>query len=288
MRSPIIVSAMLGSVLALSACEEGFQLSKDPIADAVNAVKGEDGENLNEIMLTIAEASEAVGYFRRQLNTSPDNIEFSRGLALSLVRDGRAAEAVTVWSDVVAHPEAVDADRVNLADALIRAGQWDAAKEVLNQVPPTFETYQRYRLEAMVADANEEWDKADEFYETASGLTTQPAAILNNWGYSNLIRGNYADAEMLFLEAVRQNSKLFTSKNNLMMARGAQRKYDLPVMQMTQTERAELLYTLALTAIKNGDVNIGKGLLREAINSHPQYFEAAVRSLSALDNKVTN
>jgi len=288
MRSPIIVSAMLGSVLALSACEEGFQLSKDPIADAVNAVKGEDGENLNEIMLTIAEASEAVGYFRRQLNTSPDNIEFSRGLALSLVRDGRAAEAVTVWSDVVAHPEAVDADRVNLADALIRAGQWDAAKEVLNQVPPTFETYQRYRLEAMVADANEEWDKADEFYETASGLTTQPAAILNNWGYSNLIRGNYADAEMLFLEAVRQNSKLFTAKNNLMMARGAQRKYDLPVMQMTQTERAELLYTLALTAIKNGDVNIGKGLLREAINSHPQYFEAAVRSLSALDNKVTN
>lgn len=288
MRSHFLVSILIGSTALLSACEEGFQLSKDPVAAAVDAVKGEDGENLNEIMLTVAEASEAVGYFRRQLNTSPDNIEFSRGLALSLVRDDRASEAVAVWSDVVAHPDAVDADRLNLADALIRAGQWEAAREVLNQIPPTVETYQRYRLEAMVADANQEWEKADEFYETASGLTTKPAAILNNWGYSNLIRGNYADAEMLFFEAMRQNDKLFTSKNNLMMARGAQRKYDLPVMPMTQTERAELLYTLALTAIKNGDIAIGTGLLREAIDSHPQYFEAAVRSLNALENNVSN
>jgi hypothetical protein len=57
---------------------------------------------------------------------------------------------------------------------------------------------------------------------------------------------------------------------------------------MTQIERAQLLHTMALTAIKQGDVQIGKGLLQEAINTHPQYFEAAERSLAALDAKVTN
>jgi Tfp pilus assembly protein PilF len=56
---------------------------------------------------------------------------------------------------------------------------------------------------------------------------------------------------------------------------------------MTQTERAELLYTLALTAIKQGDVTVGKGLLEDAIETHPQYFEAAQRSLDALDGNVT-
>ena len=55
---------------------------------------------------------------------------------------------------------------------------------------------------------------------------------------------------------------------------------------MTQTERAELLYTLALGAIKQGDVNIGKGLLREAVETHPRHFAAAVRSLEALDATV--
>ena len=73
-----------------------------------------------------------------------------------------------------------------------------------------------------------------------------------------------------------------------MLARGAQRKYDLPVIRMTQSERAHLLYTLALTAIKQGDVAIGKSLLQEAIDTSPQYFEAAQRSLDALQQKVAN
>ena len=54
---------------------------------------------------------------------------------------------------------------------------------------------------------------------------------------------------------------------------------------MTQTERAQLLHTMALSAIKQGDVATGTGLLREAIDTHPQHFEAAVRSLRALENQ---
>lgn len=288
MRSPFVISLLLGGSLALSACDEMSLTPVDPVQEALEAVQGPEGNNLNEIMMTVAEPAEAVAYFQRQIRDFPNNIDAMRGLALALIRSDRATEAVSVWSDIVAHPDGTDADRVQLVDALVRAGQWDAAKEVLSQIPPNVATYQRYRLEAMIADAGKDWERADEFYETASGLTVQPAPILNNWGYSNLIRGKYLDAEMLFQEAIRQDSKMFTAKNNLMMARGAQRKYDLPVMPMTQTERAELLYTLALTAIKNGDVTIGIGLMREAVDSHPLHFEAASRSLTALENNVAN
>ena len=65
----------------------------------------------------------------------------------------------------------------------------------------------------------------------------------------------------------------------------------MPVIDMTQQERAQLLYTLALTAIKQGDVTVGKGLLQDAIDTSPQYFEAAQRSLDALtdnSNASTN
>ena len=41
--------------------------------------------------------------------------------------------------------------------------------------------------------------------------------------------------------------------------------------------------TLALTAIKQNDITVGKGLLQNAIDTSPTYFEAAVRSLAALD-----
>ena len=115
------------------------------------------------------------------------------------------------------------------------------------------------------------------------GLTTRPAGVLNNWGYSKLTRGDFGEAERLFSEAIRQDNTLFTAKNNMVLARGAQRNYTLPVIPMVQTERAQLLHTLALSAIKQGDTQTGKALLREAIETHPQYFEAAVRSLDALE-----
>ncbi len=140
----------------------------------------------------------------------------------------------------------------------------------------------------MVADSNREWKRADSFYETAIGLTTKPSGVLNNWGYSKLSRGDFKDAERLFGEAITYDKDLFTAKNNLTLARSAQRNYELPVVPMTQIERAQLLHTMALSAIKQGDVAIGKGLLQEAIDTHPQHFEAAVRSLRALENNVVN
>ena len=73
----------------------------------------------------------------------------------------------------------------------------------------------------------------------------------------------------------------------MILARGAQGNYTLPVIPMTQEERAELLHSLGLAAIKRGDVEIGKGLLREAIETHPQHFEAAARSLEALEAGVS-
>ena len=91
-------------------------------------------------------------------------------------------------------------------------------------------------------------------------------------------------AEKLFGEALGYDPNMFTAKNNLVLARGAQGNYKMPVIQMTQTERAELLNTLALAAIKKGDVETGKSLLREAIETHPQHFDSAVRSLRTLEN----
>ncbi|WP_435259693.1 tetratricopeptide repeat protein [Thioclava sp. FR2] len=280
MRQPIFVALCLTGAVALSAC------NKNPDAEVQRALKDVnviDESNLSDIMLTVADPDEAVAYFNRVVADNPDRIDAKRGLGKSLIRAGRATEAVPVWKQVIAHPEAGNEDRVSLADALIRSNDWKAAEAELNKIPPTHETFERYRLEAMVADSKKQWQKADSFYEIASGLTTKPAGVYNNWGFSKLSRGDAAGAERLFVQALTFDPNLFTTKNNLVLARGAQRKYELPVVKMSQSEKAELLYTLALAAIKQGDVQVGKQLLREAVETHPQHFEAAARSLAALE-----
>ncbi len=281
MRHPMILAVCIAGVTAVAGCGE-----KDANATVERAFKDVnvvDESNLSDVMLTVADPNEAVSYFTRSLAQDPTRIDHQRGLASSLVRAKRVTEGSIEWEKVTKMPAATTDDSVEYADVLIRAGDWARAEKVLHGVPPTHETFKRYRLEAMVADSKQEWTKADSFYETAVGLTTTPASVMNNWGYSKLTRGDYKEAERLFAEAIRQDSTLFTAKNNLVLARAAQRDYSLPVIPMDQTERAQLLHTMALSAIKQGDVETGKGLLREAIDTHPQHFEAAVRSLRALE-----
>lgn len=285
MRQKFVLFLCLGGAVALSACDK--PMSDEEVQRAVAGVNVIDESGLNDVMLASGDPNEAVIYFSRSVQQYPDRIDLKRDLATSLVRAKKPAEAARVWTEVVESDEVTDEDRVMLADALIRAGDWSKAEDVLDKVPPTYETYDRYRLEAMVADADEDWKKADSFYETAVGLTTQPARTLNNWGFSKLSRGDYTGAEKLFTEALTYDDSMFTAKNNLVMARGAQRKYDIPVLKLNQTERAQLLHTLALAAIKQGDVTMGKTLLEEAIATNPQHFDEAVRALRALEGNVT-
>ncbi len=280
MRHPVFGTISLVGLLILAACADKGDESVERAIQDVNAL---DDTDLSDVMLTVADPNEGISYFQRTLNANPDRIDIQRGLAVSFVRAKRYTEAVPAWKRVVRHDDSTSHDDVDLASAQIRAGEWADAEATLNDIPPTFETFQRYRLEAMIADGNKQWNRADSFYEIAVGLTTRPAGVMNNWGYSKLSRGDFSEAERLFGEAIRQDSTLFTAKNNMVLARGAQRKYTLPVIPMVQTERAQLLHTLALSAIKQGDTETGKVLLRDAIETHPQHFEAAVRALDALE-----
>jgi Flp pilus assembly protein TadD len=281
MRQPVTLALCLAGAVAVSGCQQG--ISRAQADRAVAEAAAIDQSNLNEIMLSVGDPMEGVAYFKNALAVSPDSIEVKRGLAKSLVRAKLYAEAVTVLTEILASPEATNDDKIMMADVLIRSNEWTKAEAMLAQVPPTVETYERYRLEALVADSKQQWKKADSFYETAVGLTQKPQGVLNNWGFSKLTRGDAAGAEKLFIQALTYDPSMFTAKNNLVLARAAQRKYDLPVIDMTQEERAQLLYTAGLAAVKQGDVAQAKQLFQEAIDTSPTHFEAAARSLKALE-----
>ena len=277
MRHTILRALLCGGIAALAGCGgTGADVNR-----ALSTLDEEGG--IREVMLSVAEPGEAVDYFQGRLSADPDDLGNMRDLAASLVRARRTTEGVLAWRKVVAHPDAGPEDRVELAHALIRGSEWAEAKTILDGIPPSHRTFQRYRLEAMVADSTRDWDRADSFYETAVDLTTTPAGVLNNWGYSKLTRGDGPEAERLLTEAITYDPSLFTAKNNLVLARAMRRVYALPSVPVSQEERAQLLHTAGLAAIKQGDTDIGRNLLEDAIDTHPRHFEAAVRALDALN-----
>ncbi len=96
-----------------------------------------------------------------------------------------------------------------------------------------------------------------------------------------------AEAVAYFEDAISSNTALFTARSNLALVRSARRDYSLPVVPFAQIERARLRHTVALGATKQGDVAMGRGLLQDSLDTHPQHFEPAARTLAALSRDVT-
>ncbi len=279
-------ATLLFSVSLLAGCGDGTISAADRAlpGGSLNVI---DATDLNDIMLNFADPQEAVNYFRNSLAQEPDRIDYKRGLAISLARAGKHAEAVLIYESIQEAGELTNEDRLAMADAYIRNGGWEEGAAALNAIPPTLETYDRYRLEAIVADHNKDWVKADSFYDIARGLTTAPANTLNNWGFSKRIRGDYEAAEKLFRQALRADPSLFRAKVNLVAVRALRGIYQLPVVPMTDEERALLYYEAAKTAVSRGDRDIAAGLLQQAIDAHPRHFQAAADALAALSSNVS-
>lgn len=274
-----VSSAFLAVSITLAGCGTMTEEEKNAELGTINVI---DATGLNDIMLNLADPGESVKFFRESLSKEPDRVDLKKLYAQALVRNKQYAEAALIYEQLIDEGHADDKDRLTYADALVRHGSWEEAEKQLDAIPPTVESFDRYFLEALVADHNKEWDKADNFYDIARGLTTRPAQVLNNWGISKMDRGSITGAEKLFKQAIAADPDMLTAKNNLVISRGKQGIYQLPVIPMTDTERAVLLFNIAREAIRNGDIDIARGLLADAIDTHPQYFEAAVSLAASL------
>jgi len=254
-------------------------------SEAVNVV---DAVDLNELMLTVSDPEDAVVFFRDALQQSPDRVDLKRGYALSLARSRRHDDAISVFEELVAAGQADDEVRLEYAHSLARLQRWDDAEAQLALVSPALETPRRYLMVAMLADQSSDWTKADKAYERARRLTSNPASILNNWGVSRMSRKEYEAAARLFEESLAHNPRLFNAKNNLAVSRALQGEYRLPLVSLSEEERATLLHNVGVIALRRGDTSEAKGLFTMAVETHPRFYPAAAEKLAALEAIVGN
>lgn len=274
----------LSSAILLTGCE-AMSPGKPTLDGNIDVI---EATQQTDIMLTLAEPGEAVNYFRRKMAEKPDEDIYVRGLAISLNRAQKPQEAALVYNKLVESGNATSEDRLQYAETLIKTGAIGDAEAQLLAIPPTVETYKRYLLEAIVSDHNKDWKKSDSFYETARGLTTKPAPVLNNWGMSKLARGDFEAASNYFQEAITFDPKMFSAKNNLVTARARKKNYRLPVIPMSELEEAQLLYNSGIIAVRQGDVDVGRGLFELAVETHPQHFQEASDALNSLQSNISN
>lgn len=241
-----------------------------------------DDARIENLLLSAGDPNDAVRYFEEALDHSPDRAEFRRGLALSLSRAGRHAEAAETYRELIARNQATPEDQLDYAAVAARLGEWDTVNIIIAALPEQMTTVRRYLIEAMAADHVGDWERADAAYAAAEAQAGAPARVLNNWGVSLMSRGEFALAEATLKRALSHDPQLFNAKNNLAMARGLQGNFRPPSIPMSETERAYMLNNLGMIAMQQGQSGAARGLLAAAIEAHPQHYTAAASRLEAL------
>lgn len=275
-------------ILLLSGCAGPLDSTPDLSAPGDEPINAIDAASLNDLMLTVSDPEDAIAYFQRALAEEPDRADFRRGYALALARARRHDEAAAAFEALEVEGIADDQTRIEHAHSLARLERWREAEAEMAEVSDAAQSPRRYLIDAMLADQRGDWAAADIDYEKARRAAANPATILNNWGVSRMSRGDPAAAEKTFEQALSYDPRLFNAKNNLAVARALQGEYRLPLVSMTEEERAVMLHNIGVIALRRGDREAAKGLFTMAVAAHPRYYPEAAEKLAALSANVVN
>lgn len=274
--------AIAVTAFGLSACES-VSNTEDPLAGSII-----DEADLNDLMLSANDPTAAVKYFEQSLAAEPDRADFRRGLAISLLRAERYNEAARVYQELITLGQDEPVDRLDYAYVNMRLDRWDDVRTLSKTFPDGLQTPRRFLIDAMLADQDQDWPAADTAYRRAEKLSSRPAKILNNWGVSQMSRGDLAAATATFERAVSFDTSLFSAKNNLAIVRGLQGQYTLPLVPLNDEEQAVLLNNMGIIAMRHGDEQAARRLFAAAVNAHPQHYASAADKLAALNSTIQN
>ena len=136
----------------------------------------------------------------------------------------------------------------------------------------------------VVADLARDWDKADDCYARALALAPTEADLLNNQGWSYLVRGRWADALTSLGQAAALNPKSERIANNLELARAAVEE-GLPQRRGGESESdwASRLNDAGVIAGLQGNRKKAVAAFAQAIEARSQWFERAANNLAMVE-----
>lgn len=142
-------------------------------------------------------------------------------------------------------------------------------------------TWRAWDARAVVADLARDWNKADECYARALALAPREAGVLNNQGWSLLVRGRWADALNALGQAAAIDPKSERIANNLELARAAVAE-GLPQRRDGETESdwAARLNDAGVIAGLQGNNKKAVAAFAQAIEARSQWYERAANNLA--------
>lgn len=261
-------------LLALSAAAASVPpATADPsmVRDAAQAI---DAGRLKEARLMIARA---VGAGAR----GPAVEQLMADLAFV---SGNFAEALAGYTDLAGSDHKDQRICERGAIAALELGQTGEAKPFVEcSTNSTQASWRAWNARGVLADIARDWAEADQAYARAHALAPNEARIVNNAGWSHVLRGDWAGALPYLEDAAKMDPNSQKIADNLELARAALAP-ELPRRQANEAKRewAERLNDAGVAAELMGDTKKAVAALTSALEASDTWYARASNNLEAV------
>ncbi len=200
---------------------------------------------------------------------------------------GNYAEALTRYDKLLSAGQSDTVLLEHAGIAALKLGDVDAANPLIKRATGTKDASWRvWNARGALADFNRDWMDADESYAEALRLAPDEAAVFNNRGWSQLLRGNWTAAIEDFERAVTINPSLTRAANNLELARAAVAA-ELPTRRPGETDEdwAHRLNDAGVAAEILGDRSRAVAAFTQALEASSRWYVRAATNLEAVSRQ---
>ena len=242
---------------------------------------------------SLAEASQALEAGRLEqarlmignaLAAGAKGFEIDRLLADLAFASGKNDEALARYEQLIAagSGSALMAERAGIA--ALKLGHVERALPMITlAIDSPAATWRAWNARGVIADFQSDWETADSAYARAEALAPGRAEVLNNRGWSQLIRGNWQGAIDTLERAAMLQPASERTMNNLELARAALVN-ELPKRKPGEsgTDWARRLNDAGMTAQIMGNHTKAVAAFTQALRVSGTWYERAANNLEAV------
>ncbi|HWA60445.1 MAG TPA: tetratricopeptide repeat protein [Caulobacteraceae bacterium] len=164
--------------------------------------------------------------------------------------------------------------------ALSLLGRSDEALHVLQDaVTADPSSWRAWNALGSEYDQRGDFTRAETAYEHALVDSDNAAMVLNNRGYSRLLRQDYDRAVDDFVDALKKKPDMAPARTNLRLALAMKGEYDRALQGGSPADQAALLNNAGFAAMTRGDYSRAEQLFEEAIKAKGEYYAKAAANL---------
>jgi Flp pilus assembly protein TadD len=198
---------------------------------------------------------------------------------LDLAR-GRYDQALEQFRKAEAAPQTRGPAMEGEGVALAMSGREGDAVPVLKKTVAEFpQSWRAWNALGGAYDDQGKWTDADDAYTHALAASDAPAIVINNRGYSYLLRNRLDEATADFVEALRQRPDLEAARTNLRLAMALKGEYARATSGAAKDTEAAMLNNAGFAALVRGDYAQAEALLQKAMERKGEYYDLAAANL---------